>query len=141
MACGTRSGALESQRAALGARERPGVAFVDARLPPRKRGRLLAGEQHPNRPSRRDEPRPEREPLGRRKGRARDSRFERGTRDRELFASLRQATSLPIIASGGVTIIDDLRHLQTLGINGAVIGMALYTGALDPLTVAQEFSS
>ena len=37
----------------------------------------------------------------------------------------------PVIASGGISTIGDLRALAERGIAAAVIGMALYTGALD----------
>ena len=49
-------------------------------------------------------------------------------------------TSLPLIASGGIHQADDLRVLARRGVTGAVIGMALYTGALDARAVAEEFS-
>jgi phosphoribosylformimino-5-aminoimidazole carboxamide ribotide isomerase len=61
--------------------------------------------------------------------------------DLELFADVVKRTSIPLIASGGVTTLDDLRALQTTGARAAVIGMALYTGRLDALATAQEFSS
>ena len=35
--------------------------------------------------------------------------------------------------------MNDLRALADRGVAGAVIGMALYTGALDPRAVAEEF--
>ena len=47
----------------------------------------------------------------------------------------------PIIASGGITTMNDLRELADRGIAAAVIGMALYTGALDARAVAEEFAS
>ncbi len=36
-----------------------------------------------------------------------------------------------LIASGGISAIDDLRAIAHLGIEGAIIGKALYTGAID----------
>ena len=63
-----------------------------------------------------------------------------GGPDLALMQALTEATRLPITASGGVSSLDDLRALQHRGIAGAVIGMALYTGALDPRAVAQEFA-
>lgn len=39
--------------------------------------------------------------------------------------------SLDIVASGGVTNIDDLRALSKTGVEGAIIGKALYTGHID----------
>ena len=46
----------------------------------------------------------------------------------------------PIIASGGIASMEDLRALQSLGVDAAVLGMALYTGALDAREVAKEFA-
>jgi phosphoribosylformimino-5-aminoimidazole carboxamide ribotide isomerase len=43
------------------------------------------------------------------------------------------ATSIPVIASGGISSIEDLRALRTLeaaGVRGAIIGKALYDGRL-----------
>ena len=42
-----------------------------------------------------------------------------------------------LIASGGVSSIEDILRLKALGAHGAIIGKALYTGALD-LTEALE---
>jgi phosphoribosylformimino-5-aminoimidazole carboxamide ribotide isomerase len=35
-----------------------------------------------------------------------------------------------VIASGGVTTVDDVRKLKEAGAAGAIIGMALYSGRL-----------
>ena len=51
-----------------------------------------------------------------------------------------EAAAFPVYASGGVTTMDDLRALADRGVAGAVIGMALYTGLLDPRQVAEEFA-
>ncbi len=59
--------------------------------------------------------------------------------DVPLVRSLTAATSLPIVASGGIASVADLTSLQDAGAAGAVLGMALYTGALDAGTVAREF--
>ncbi|NQT18679.1 MAG: 1-(5-phosphoribosyl)-5-[(5-phosphoribosylamino)methylideneamino]imidazole-4-carboxamide isomerase [Planctomycetes bacterium] len=45
--------------------------------------------------------------------------------------SLAASVSVPVIASGGVTSLDDIRHLRDIGISAAIIGKALYTGAID----------
>jgi phosphoribosylformimino-5-aminoimidazole carboxamide ribotide isomerase len=42
-----------------------------------------------------------------------------------------QAVSLPVIASGGVTTLDDIRQLAEGGLAGCVVGRALYDGKLD----------
>jgi phosphoribosylformimino-5-aminoimidazole carboxamide ribotide isomerase len=47
----------------------------------------------------------------------------------------------PVIASGGITTRDDLRALETRGAAACVIGMALYSGALDARAVAEEFNT
>ncbi len=48
---------------------------------------------------------------------------------------------LPVWAAGGITTLEDLRTLAARGVSAAVLGMALYTGALDPAAVAKEFGS
>jgi phosphoribosylformimino-5-aminoimidazole carboxamide ribotide isomerase len=50
-----------------------------------------------------------------------------------------QAASHPVWISGGVSELDDLRFLRSAGATGAVLGMALYTGALNVNEVAREF--
>lgn len=61
--------------------------------------------------------------------------------DASLVAQVVAATPHRVIASGGIGSMDDLRALAGAGAHEAVIGMALYTGALDPRAVAQEFDS
>ena len=47
-------------------------------------------------------------------------------------AALAHAIDLPILASGGVATIDDLRRLAVIpGVEATVVGRALYTGAID----------
>lgn len=41
------------------------------------------------------------------------------------------ATSCSVLASGGITSIDHLARLAELGVEGAVLGIALYQGTLD----------
>lgn len=41
------------------------------------------------------------------------------------------STGLNIIASGGITTISDLKKLKEIGVYGAILGKALYTGKLD----------
>ena len=55
---------------------------------------------------------------------------------------LAQAISIPVIASGGVSTLDDVRALCAVekeGIMGAIIGRALYDGAID-LAAAQQIA-
>lgn len=61
--------------------------------------------------------------------------------DLALMTGCLAATTLPVIASGGITTIEDLRALAAAGAAAAVLGMALYTGRLDPDTVAREFAA
>ncbi|HYS69870.1 MAG TPA: 1-(5-phosphoribosyl)-5-[(5-phosphoribosylamino)methylideneamino] imidazole-4-carboxamide isomerase [Gemmatimonadaceae bacterium] len=63
----------------------------------------------------------------------------RGT-DLPLMEDVAEAADFPVYASGGLGTIGDLRALADRGVAAAVIGMALYTGAMDPWAVAQEFS-
>lgn len=49
----------------------------------------------------------------------------------ELLRDVCAATSAPVIASGGVSNLEDLRELRTLteiGVEGAIVGKALYAG-------------
>ncbi len=47
--------------------------------------------------------------------------------DLEWFRSLRAATNLPITAAGGITTLEDVKALMSMGIHSAM-GMAIYTG-------------
>lgn len=49
----------------------------------------------------------------------------------EATAALASNSKIPIIASGGIASLDDLRRLAEIGVEGAIVGRALYTGALD----------
>ncbi|WP_170573155.1 1-(5-phosphoribosyl)-5-[(5-phosphoribosylamino)methylideneamino]imidazole-4-carboxamide isomerase [Ruegeria atlantica] len=51
----------------------------------------------------------------------------------EATADLARAVSIPVIASGGVSSLDDLIALRDCGVelNGAISGRALYDGAID----------
>jgi len=59
--------------------------------------------------------------------------------DLPLMEDIVEASRVPVFAAGGVSSLDDLRALEHRGAAGAVIGMALYTGALDPRAVVGEF--
>ncbi len=48
------------------------------------------------------------------------------------------ATTARMIASGGVRSLADLQALSALGIEGAIVGKALYTGDIDLATAIQE---
>jgi phosphoribosylformimino-5-aminoimidazole carboxamide ribotide isomerase len=50
----------------------------------------------------------------------------------EETAALARQVAMPILASGGVGQVEDLRRLASIpGVVGAVVGRALYTGAID----------
>ena len=58
----------------------------------------------------------------------------------ELYARLSRELDINIIASGGVSSIEDVKRLRALDLYGAIIGKAYYTGAIDlreALTVAK----
>jgi phosphoribosylformimino-5-aminoimidazole carboxamide ribotide isomerase len=61
--------------------------------------------------------------------------------DVDTFRTLADATRHPLLASGGIAGMEDLRSLAAAGAAGVVLGMALYTGALDPGAVAREFAA
>ncbi|MBR7096077.1 MAG: 1-(5-phosphoribosyl)-5-[Clostridia bacterium] len=48
-----------------------------------------------------------------------------------LYRTLSERFSVDIIASGGVCGIDDVKHLREMGLYGAIIGKAYYTGAIN----------
>jgi phosphoribosylformimino-5-aminoimidazole carboxamide ribotide isomerase len=53
----------------------------------------------------------------------------------EATAALAEQVSIPLIASGGVSSLDDiaaLLQIAPLGVAGAIIGRALYDGRVDP---------
>ena len=56
----------------------------------------------------------------------------------ELYRQLSEQFSMNIIASGGVSAMEDVRKLTALGIHGAIIGKAYYTGAIDLAQAIQE---
>jgi len=51
--------------------------------------------------------------------------------NRVLYGELSKAFSLNIVASGGVSTLDDVKALRALNLYGAIIGKAYYTGAID----------
>jgi len=52
----------------------------------------------------------------------------------EATKALAESIRIPVIASGGISSLDDIRNLQAIesaGIVGAITGKAIYSGALD----------
>ncbi len=64
--------------------------------------------------------------------------LEGGT-DLKLMSELVETTSHPLLASGGIASMDELRKLAGAGVAGAILGMALYTGKIDARAAAKEF--
>ena len=48
----------------------------------------------------------------------------------EMYRNLSEELDIDIVASGGVSSLEDVRHLAQLGIHGAIIGKAYYTGSI-----------
>lgn len=48
-----------------------------------------------------------------------------------LYREMIQRFSMDLTASGGVSTLDDVKTLRDMGIYGAILGKALYTGMLD----------
>ena len=62
---------------------------------------------------------------------------EQGT-NLDLYRELAAIEGLHVTASGGVSGIEELKELQTIGTHAAILGKALYTGRLDLKTVIGE---
>ena len=62
---------------------------------------------------------------------------EQGT-NLDLYRELAAIEGLHVTASGGVSSIEELKELQTIGTHAAILGKALYTGRLDLKTVIGE---
>ena len=51
--------------------------------------------------------------------------------NRDLYRELNERYNMDIVASGGVSSMEDVRALAEMGLYGAIIGKAYYTGAID----------
>jgi len=49
----------------------------------------------------------------------------------DILTELIEAVRLPVIAAGGVSSLEHLQGLRRIGVEGAIIGKALYTGDID----------
>lgn len=54
----------------------------------------------------------------------------RGT-NRELYRELSEKFTMDIVASGGVSTIDDIKALRSMNLYGAIVGKAIYTGDIE----------
>ena len=61
----------------------------------------------------------------------------RGT-NRQMYEELSREYSMDIVASGGVSTLEDVRALRDMGLYGAILGKALYTGAIDLKQAIEE---
>ena len=60
--------------------------------------------------------------------------------NRELYRELSREFSVNLIASGGVSSLEDVTALRDMGISGAIIGKAYYIGAIDLAQAVKEVS-
>ena len=51
--------------------------------------------------------------------------------NRQLYRELSQKYNIQLIASGGVSSLEDVKALGAMDLHGAIIGKAYYTGAID----------
>ena len=58
--------------------------------------------------------------------------------NRELYRKLSEDAGLRLIASGGVCTLEDVRALKEMGLYGAIIGKALYTGDIQLKEAVEE---
>jgi phosphoribosylformimino-5-aminoimidazole carboxamide ribotide isomerase len=58
----------------------------------------------------------------------------------QAMAEMAAAVPMPVIASGGVTTLDDVNRLQEAGLAGCIIGRALYEGQLNLREVVAQVS-
>ena len=56
----------------------------------------------------------------------------------DQLAALQKTVSCNIVASGGVTTLDDVKRLRDMGLYGAIIGKAYYAGTLDLARAVRE---
>lgn len=57
----------------------------------------------------------------------------------EALRAMQRAVSCAVIASGGVSSLADLRALNAVGVEGAIVGKAIYTGDVDLAVAIREF--
>ena len=57
--------------------------------------------------------------------------------NRELYRELSAKYSIDLIASGGVSSLEDVEALAAMGLHGAIIGKAYYIGAIDLKTAIE----
>ncbi|QDU74518.1 1-(5-phosphoribosyl)-5-[(5-phosphoribosylamino)methylideneamino] imidazole-4-carboxamide isomerase [Bremerella volcania] len=48
----------------------------------------------------------------------------------QAMQAMKQAVKLPVVASGGVTSVEDVKNLTAAGLDGAIVGRSLYEGRI-----------
>ena len=56
----------------------------------------------------------------------------------DQLAALQRAVTCDIVASGGVTTLDDVKRLRDMGLYGAIVGKACYAGTIDLAEAIRE---
>ncbi|SRR6266542_3808220 len=60
--------------------------------------------------------------------------------DLRLMTEIMEIADIPVQASGGIASPGNLRDLAEAGVSAAIVGMALYTGALNAQNITEEFA-
>jgi phosphoribosylformimino-5-aminoimidazole carboxamide ribotide isomerase len=63
-----------------------------------------------------------------------------GSPNFDVYTRLTSETAMAVVAAGGVSTLHDLRRLAECGVEGAIVGRALYTGDVD-LRAALELAA
>ena len=58
--------------------------------------------------------------------------------NRALYQTLKEQFEMDIIASGGVSSLEDIRALKAMGLHGAIVGKAYYEGAVSLSEAIEE---
>lgn len=58
----------------------------------------------------------------------------------ELYQEILKETEIQLIASGGISNIEDLREMKKIGCAGTILGKAIYEGRIT-LKKLQEFTN
>ena len=54
-----------------------------------------------------------------------------GGTNTELYKQLSERFTMNFVASGGVSTLEDIKKLSSMGMYGAIVGKAIYTGNID----------
>lgn len=59
----------------------------------------------------------------------------------ELYSEiLNHFPDIELTASGGVSTIEEIKHLESIGLKAAIVGKAIYEGHIDPMELIKEFN-